>query len=200
MSAQLSVKLEPNEKLKKFLGALEREGCKLLFAGGAARLRADVQAHLKRYAANHHASAQAAGAAPTGHLEKAAQSIEQESSADSASVTVRSPGITRAFGTVHIRPRKAKALTIPMPGEPLAYGHTAYEVSRRFALFRIKTHAGDAALAANVEGELRVFYLLKRHAILRQERALLPSDGELTASVAKGVLSTLRLVLQGGAS
>lgn len=191
---RFTAKLEgPVATLFRSLGGAGR---KTVNEGAAAEMFALVRGHLRTEAAKRHRAATALGATPTGHLEKAAQSVSPEAAENEASVTVNSPGITRAFHALDIRPRAARSLTIPV--HAFAYGRRAAEAARGLegGLFRPK---GKSYLMGRVEGTPTVLYLLRSHVRQAQDRSLLPSDGEIAAAAARGACRAILDAIGGAA-
>lgn len=182
--------VDPAGRIKRLINSLGPAGRKELNDGASAQLWADVRAHLRGYAAGHHASAQRLGATPTGHLEIAAATMQHDSDAKSASVSIHSPGIRRVWGAVTIRPKTARALTIPIHW--LAYGKRVGELNRVLQIYRPK---GTDILAANIEGKMTPLYVLKAAVTLPQDRSILPGDAALGQSVRKGYLVVIRSVI-----
>jgi len=177
------------------LGRLSQSARTSLAKTGLYAMEVGVRSHLSAAAATRHSTASKLGAAPTGHLEKAAQSVRSEADGAGGAVVVESPGIGRALGPVRIVPRLARALTIPK--HPLAYGRRAKEVERLIGsrLFR-PTKAGGAksnVLAGTINGEMVVLYSLTKAVTLRHDPGLLPTVPEISA-MAKGAM--LRRVAQ----
>ena len=77
MKVNIEVIKDPNGRIGKLVSALGTAGRKELNDAASAVLWADVRAHLRSYAGNHHGSAQKLGATPTGHLEKAAATMQR---------------------------------------------------------------------------------------------------------------------------
>lgn len=182
--------IDRNGKIKQLINALGPEGRKELHDAAAAQLFADVRAHLRGYAQSHHKSANKLGATPTGHLEKAAATMEHASSADSATVTINSHGIKRVWGAVTIRPIKAKALTIPVHW--LAYGKRVGELQRTMTVYRPK---GADFLATTIDQVMTPLYVLKAAVTLPQDRLILPSDVALGQSVRTGYLFKIKSII-----
>lgn len=154
-----------------------------------------VARHLRDVAVTRHATARRLGAVPTGHLEAAAKSLQRSADADSATLTINSPGFSRVFNPILIRPVKAKALTIPI--HPWAYGKTVYTVSRTHPVFR----PGKTRILATTDdkGNLIPLYALVKQVVLQQDRTLLPDDDQLQASANAGIRSLLaRIISQAG--
>ena len=193
MSGQVRITYTPAPfgRIAQLVNALGPAGRKELNDAASAQLFADVRAHLRGYAASHHGSSNKLGATPTGHLERAASTMQHDSDADSATVSISSPGIRRVWGALTIRPTKARALTIPI--HAIAYGRRVGEVARTYRIYRLK---GTDVLAADVNGAMTPLYVLKAAVTLPQDRALLPSDAALGQSVKKGYVFKIRSVIE----
>lgn len=189
--ADLAISYSPSGKLAAFIRVLGPAGRQTLNEGAALQLWADIRDHLKNEASRRHGTAQKLGAYPTGHLEKAAASTDPHADADAASVTIASPGISRAFRPLNIAPKRAQSLTIPVHW--LGYGQRASEVSAVYRLFRPK---GKDYLMADVEGTPTVIYLLRKAVTMPQDRTLLPSDEALNKSAKRGYRDAIRLALE----
>lgn len=142
-----------------------------------------VREHLRGYALNHHKTASALGARPTGNLEDAR--VEARGDDDGATVTVAALGIRRAIGDLTIRPKDRRALTIPVAA--IAYGRTvAYLERSGIDIFRPK---GKNYLARTVatggKREIEPLYILVRRATLPHEPDLLPTKSTLAANAAE---------------
>lgn len=105
-------------------------------------------------------------------------------SEDGVSVVIgNTPGLRRAFGAITIKPRKAKALTIPL--HKVAYAKRVADLrSEGHEIFRPK---GTNILAEEVskgrgkrkKTEFRPLYALVKSTTLPQDRGLLPSDANI---------------------
>ena len=149
-----------------------------------------VRDHIRREAAGRHRTASRLGAMPTHHLERGARETRAEQVGREAVVTVPIPGITRAFGDLHIRPQNARALTIPI--NAVSYGVRAPELSSRgWNLFTMssKQGPGGGILFGRKAGEARTvaLYLLRASVDMPQDRALMPSDDDIGEALAYGV-------------
>ncbi len=79
------------------------------------------------------------------------------------------PSLVRAFGPVTIRPKRAKALTIPI--DKISYARRAGELRREgHSIFR-----AGRVLAENDGGKLRPLYLLVKKTVLPKDEGLLPT-------------------------
>lgn len=163
--------------------------------------RAITREYLLVLAETKHATAARLGADPTGHLSRAAENTSATFDAQAATVTVKSPGISRAARDVTITPTGGRQwLTLPMIS--YAYGRTVSQVQRELAikLFRpIRKGARGSGLgitditgrkvsqfeeadkmnvlATSVPGGgMQFVFALVRSVFQRQDRELLPSD------------------------
>lgn len=149
-----------------------------------------VQDHVLAASGTRHRTASRLGATPTGHLSEGAANIRMEKAGGKAVVVVPIPGITRAFGDLHIRPRNAKALTIPI--NAVAYGVRAPELADSgWSLFTLPAREGPGAgiLFGRKAGQASsvALYLLRDSADIPQDRGLMPSDEEMGEAMARGV-------------
>lgn len=174
-----------------------------------------VRDYLSSLAQTRHATADALGATPTGHLERAAESVTSRSDADGATVSITSPGISRAFDDITITPGAGKKyLTIPATAE--AYGKRAGAFNDlRLAFFKngllalVKTDQSrlsdrkssgygiesKAAKADSAKQRPPVYFWLKKSVFQKQDRTLLPSDALLQTAAEEGVRDWLKSFL-----
>ena len=191
MKVNIEVIKDPNGRIGKLVSALGRDERKQLNDAASAVLWADVRAHLRNYANAHHGSAQRLNAQPTGHLEKAAATMQHDSDADSATVTINSPGIARVFKKLTIRPTRARALTIPI--NAIAYGKRVGELNRVYQIYRPK---GTDVLAATIDGTMTPLYALKKMVKVPQDRKILPSDASMNKSAKTGYAMMIKSIIQ----
>lgn len=151
--------------------------------------------HLRMVAVTRHATARRLGAVPTGHLEAAAKSLQRSADADSATLTINSPGFSRVFGPIRITPLMGRYLTVPI--HPWAYGKTVYTMRRTRKVFRL----GYSRVLATSDdkGNIIPLYALVKQVVLPQSRTLLPEDEQIQQAANAGITSLLiRIVsLQG---
>lgn len=179
------------ESLTRFTQRLKGAGRHELFAAAGNAASVLINRHLKHVAApTHHRTADRLGATPTGHLER-----RTTFSADSggATVTIPIPGISRAFRSLVIIPRKAQSLTIPL--NAISYGRRAGEVRRiGWTLFRPK---GKDVLMGSRDGETIPLHALRKRVTQRQDRTLLPSDAAISRTAADAMLAVIRGIRKG---
>jgi len=162
-----------------------------LHLAGARSVAVLCRRHLRALGQSRHASANRLGAAPSGHFEQAI--VEADASADDAHVRLLLPGLSRAFRSLTLVPRRARALTIPLAAE--AYGKKASELSREgWALFATK---GVLMGSRKSTGATKPLYALKSRVRLRQDRSLLPSDNALSRAAREGFMLRLVALIKG---
>ena len=147
---------------------------------------------LRREASKRHFTAHRLGATPTGHLEDAANSMLTTADSTAGSLLIYSPGFNRVFQSVNIRPKRARALTIPLAAE--AYGKRAGELSRKgWALFRPKKKAVLFGVSP-IDGKIKPLYALKGGVTLRQDRSLLPPDQDIAKAASQAAITYLKQI------
>jgi hypothetical protein len=193
MTASIAITAQDNitPRLQALLGGL-RDRTRLHGMMGR-QVAATTRDYLRGLAATRHATARRLGATPTGHLARAAESVTSTADNVDATVTITSPGISRARRDITITPRRGKYLTIP--AHPRTYGKRAGEFDDlKFIPFR-RTPA-----LAWVEGTGRnrrttIAYWLKNSITQRQDSTLLPSAALITQSATEGAKDYLRRLI-----
>ena len=160
----------------------------LLAKAGGGALQALVMRHLQQVARTRHGTAQRLGATPTGFWSGAAQAVRLQAHANDAEVSVTHPGIARAVRDVVIRPRRAKALTIPLRAE--AYGRRPREAERNLGQALFRPH-GTRVLAVSKDGRLTPLYALCASVTQRRDPTLLPDGKAIEAALARAALNAL---------
>lgn len=216
MSVSVDIQIEGNAR--KLLSKLDAKliNREELHHDIAVRAENTVRDYLISLAGSRHATADRLGATPSGHLERAAESVHSESDESAATVSVTSPGISRAFGAVTITPGSGKKyLTIPATAE--AYNKKAGAFNDlRLAFFKggllglVKAdqsrlsdrRAGGfgveskAAKADKTKERPPVYYWLKKSVTQKQDRTLLPSDKLLQSAAEEGTRDWLKSFVQ----
>lgn len=165
-----------------------------------------VRNHLIKIAPQRHRTANSLGAQPTRHLERGLEGIRPALLQDEVQIFIPIPGISRAFHDLTITPRAgSKYLTIPATAE--AYGRRARSFrDLRVQVFRKKGGGQTLALVKAEQTDVRtrqrsgflwdrviartvsragrrvnapVYYWLVEKVEQKQDRELMPSDGEL---------------------
>lgn len=146
-----------------------------------ANLADDLETFVRKYilsiAPTHHKTALSfsPAATPTGHLEKAVNATHGKPTANGATVSVASPGITRAIHPLEIK-SKGKLLTIPARPSPEAYGKRARAVGLTERLFFAQTRGGVKMLATKDDLAASVSRALRRRPA-RPQRPTRPGRG-----------------------
>lgn len=146
-----------------------------------ANLADDLETFVRKYilsiAPTHHKTALSftPAATPTGHLEKAVNATHGKPTANGATVSVASPGITRAIHPLEIK-SKGKLLTIPARPSPEAYGKRARAVALTERLFFAQTRSGVKMLATSDDLAASVSRALRRRPA-RPQRSTRPGRG-----------------------
>jgi hypothetical protein len=182
----------------------------------AVRAENTVRDYLISLAGSRHATADRLGASPSGHLERAAESVTSESDANAATVNVTSPGMSRAFGDVTIKPG-AGFKYLPIAANAEAYGKRPRSFNDlRLAFFKggllalVKADQSrlsdrkasgfgvesKAAKADKTKERPPVYYWLKKSVFQKQDRTLLPSDKLLQSAAEEGTRDWLKSFVQ----
>lgn len=181
------------------------------------RAEAMTRDYLMTQAEVRHGTADDLGATPTGHLERAVETVRNTADAQGATVQITSPGLSRAFRALTITPKGGrKYLTIPATAE--AYGKRAGQFADlrlqffgRGLLGLVKAEQSSlagrkrsgydtekAAATPDAQGKRRgtVYYWLKKSVSIPQDRTLLPSDGLYHEAATEGVRDWLIALAQ----
>ena len=137
-----------------------------------------LRRHFRATVTPRHHTAHKLGAMPTGYW----ANPTTYTALNGNEIQVTKPGISRALGPVTIRPKRAKAITIPLSA--LAYGKRVADL--RYSLgkpiFRPK---GASILAYRSEdGKVEPLYALAGQVEQPKDASLLPSDETVHASIA----------------
>ena len=163
----------------------------LLAKAAAGALQTLIVRHLARVSETRHATANRLGAPPSGFWKDVEKAVRLHTHANDAEVSVTHPGIARAGRDVLIRPRRAKALTIPLRAE--AYGKRPREFANLSgaALFRPK---GTRVLATEEGGRLTPMYALCASVTQRRDPTLLPDQKTIDDALARAALNAIETV------
>lgn len=190
----ISVSID-DSNLSRLLNAMGSQGRAALNRTAAYGLLTLCRKHLKVEASRRHASANRLGATPTGHLEDAARTMVSTADATAGEVQIFSPGFGRVFGSLSIKARNARALTLPL--DAASYGKRAGELRREgWQLFRSPAKGLRAILLGKHpgSGEVKALYLLRARVTLPQDRTLLPSDNAMASAVRSALCHHLQAI------
>ena len=197
----VEVTITKSEKLDLLIRALSPEVRTDLIAVAADAVAEFIGAHVRAYSGSKHGTATAFGAPPTRHYEDGANAISSSADADSGTVRIPIPGISRAWGDVEIRPGAGKKdLTIPArSGAPEVYGKTVAilrGLGWSFASGRRGTPQ-EKLLFGRFEGEKesKVMFILKESVVQRQDPSLLPTKEEISDCAGRAVLKRVRDII-----
>ena len=177
-----------------------------LHDGAATKVAELLRTHVAKYATTHHKTADDVEGGPaerTGHLEEAAASVAKGSvTADSAEVTISSPGFRRALGPLTILPKNKPALTVAIRAN--SYGKPVSDlVAAGVKIFRIKKKTTGKEYLATISygGTLLVLYALKQQVTLKHAPEMLPEADEFKSAARAGVVGVveMRLARRGAA-
>ena len=197
----VEVTIKKSEKLDLLIRALSPDARTDLNAVAADAVAEFVGAHVRAYAGSKHGTATAFGAPPTRHYEDGANAISSSADADSGTVRIPIPGISRAWGDVEIRPGAGKKyLTVPArSGAPEVYGKTVAilrGLGWSFASGRRGTPQ-EKLLFGRFEGEKesKVMFILQESVVQRQDPSLLPTKEEISDCAGRAVLKRVRDII-----
>lgn len=178
-------------RIGRWVSKVGGAGRKQLFSAAANAVAILVRSHIARLGSWKHASAERLGATPTGFLSKAARGTVHNASENHGEVVIPSPGFSRAFHDVEIRPRNAAFLTIPASAE--AYGkRVSVLAAHGWKIWRPK---GRKFLMGAVKGdEAKVLYWLAESVTQKQDRELLPSDEDMQRAAAGAIMAEMRRI------
>lgn len=158
----------------------------------------EIRNHLRLIGLNRHTTANRLGANPTKFWSTTARAVTLASATmEGFEIGIPNPAIGQAFHDVTIRPKKAKALTIPI--NALSYGKTVYEMARRFKIFRPKGKSVLCAIRGRGKSKTLVpLFALRKEVHLRHDPSLFPSDETLNAAASRGANKIMRLLARTG--
>lgn len=175
-------------------------GMSSVYRNAGVRLARCIRNHLRLLASTRHDTANKLGATPTGHF-KASDVLPPNATSADVSVTVTTPGISRAYHDIDIDPVNGQFLTIPLHAD--AYGLSASEYSERYGkLFRINkkgsTEKGKVLYTKDVlNGKPIPMYALTEHVHQVQDPSLMPSKDKMTEEALNGALAAIKQILKG---
>ena len=177
-----------------------QNGMASVYRNSGVRLARCIRNWIRLLASTRHDTANKLGATPTGHF-KASDVQPPNATSSDVSVTVTTPGISRAYHDIDIDPVNGSALTIPLHAD--AYGLSASEYSERYGkLFRINkkgsTEKGNVLYTKDVlNGKPIPMYALTTHVHQVQDPSLMPSSDKMTEEALNGALAAIKQILKG---
>lgn len=192
--------VEVREKLSSgqiaFVEALTGPGRREAAAAMGESVQSLIVFHLIDLAHARHATANRLGAAPTNYLaglvDAGADRTAVQVDEDGVSINIRHPWIARAFRDVTIT-AKNKLLAIPL--NAAAYGHSPREFSKVVLLKKGSgSGSGEKKEREPLDPTIPA-YLLVRSVHQKQDRSILPTNGEMAGAAADGIRGYLRQAL-----
>lgn len=194
----LTVTVETPENIsklsEKLLGNMES-----VYRNAGVRLARCIRNHLRLLASTRHDTANKLGATPTGHF-RASDVLPPNSTNSDVSVTVTTPGISRAYHDIDIDPVNGQFLTIPLHSD--AYGLSAREYSERYGkLFRINqkgsTEKGKVLYTKDaLNGKPVPLFALVSHVHQVRDPSLMPSNEKMTEEAIQGAVAAIKRILK----
>lgn len=172
----------------------------ILRGGGSVAARA-IRNYYRSDLSTRHTTASRLGASPSNHY-KASDVGQPMVDGNEVAIPISTPGMSRAFNDLDIRPVEARALAIPLHRD--AYGLQPRELSDRgVRLFRIlrrgERQGGQLTDVLYRQGDndaLEAMYRLVGAVRQPRDRTLLPSDEQLTTAFTRGAKKAIKVVLQ----
>ena len=175
-------------------------GMSSVYKNAGVRLARCIRNHMRLLANTRHDTANRLGATPTGHF-KASDVLPPNATNSDVSVTVTTPGISRAYHDIDIDPVNGQFLTIPLHAD--SYGISAREYSERYGkLFRINrkgsTEKGNVLYTKDaLNGKPIPMYALTAHVHQVRDPSLMPTNDQMTDEALNGALAAIKQILKG---
>ena len=192
----VEVKIPSNvENLSQKLEA----GMSSVYRNAGVRLARCIRNWIRLLGQTRHDTANKLGATPTGHF-KASDVLPPNATSADVSVTVTTPGISRAYHDIDIDPVNGQFLTIPLHAD--AYGMSASEYSERYGkLFRINqrgsTEKGKVLYTKDaLNGKPIPMYALTTHVHQVRDPSLMPTNDKMTEEAINGALAAIKKILK----
>lgn len=193
---EVTVSIPSNvENLSKKIEA----GMSSVYKNAGVRLARVIRNHMRLLSSTRHDTANRLGATPTNHF-KASDVQPPNATSSDVSVTVTTPGISRAYHDIDIDPVNGQFLTIPLHSE--AYGLSASEYSERYGkLFRINqrgsTEKGKVLYTSDVLTKKPVpLFALVSHVHQVRDSSLMPSNEKMTEEAIQGAVAAIKRILK----
>ena len=194
----LTVTVQIPEKINKLSDKL-MGGMESVYKNAGVRLARCIRNHIRLLANTRHDTANKLGASPTHHF-KASDVLPPNATTSDVSVTVTTPGISRAYHDIDIDPVNGQFLTIPLHAD--AYGLSASEYSERYGkLFRINqrgsTEKGKVLYTKDaLNGKPIPMYALTTHVHQVRDPSLMPTNDKMTEEAINGALAAIKKILK----
>lgn len=176
-------------------------GMSSVYRNAGVRLARCIRNHMRMLASTRHDTANRLGATPSGHFRASDVQPPNATSSD-VSVTVTTPGISRAYHDIDIDPVNGQFLTIPLHADAYGIGAGEFEERGMGKLFRINkrgsTEKGNVLYTKDVlNGKPIPMYSLVTHVHQVQDPSLMPSKDKMTEEALNGALAAIKQILKG---
>ena len=184
------------EKLsEKLLGNMES-----VYRNSGVRLARCIRNWMRMLASTRHDTANKLGASPTHHF-KASDVLPPNATTEDVSVTITTPGISRAYHDIDIYPVNGQFLAIPLHADAYGMGPREFEEKGNGKLFRINrkgsTEKGKVLYTSDVlNGKPIPMYALTAHVHQVQDPSLMPSSDKMTEEAINGALAAIKQILK----
>lgn len=190
---EVTVSIPSNvENLSKKIEA----GMSSVYKNAGVRLARVIRNHMRLLASTRHETANRLGATPTNHFRASDVQPPNATSSD-VSVTVTTPGISRAYHDIDISPVNGSHLTIPLHAD--AYGISPREFKGN--LFRINkpgsTEKGNVLYTSDVLNKKPIaMYALVDTVHQQRDPSLMPTNREMTEEALQGAVAAVKAILR----
>ncbi len=144
-----------------------------------------IREHLMDVVSHRHTSAQRLNATPSGFWAGASEQVRLNLATAGGEIVIEHPGIRRAVSDVVIRPKHAKALTLPL--HAMSYGKRVGEVERALGEKLVRPKGSRILARQAPKGKLTPMYLLTAQAFLPKDPTLLPSEEAMAEAIQEAV-------------
>ena len=180
---------------EKLLGNMES-----VYRNAGVRLARCIRNHMRMLASTRHETANRLGATPTNHF-KASDVLPPNATNSDVSVTITTPGISRAYHDIDIEPVNGQFLTIPLHADAYGIGAREFEERGYGKLFRINrkgsTEKGNVLYTKDVlNGKPIPMYALTAHVHQVQDPSLMPTNDKMTQEALDGALAAIKQILK----
>ena len=191
----VSITIQIPEKVNKLsdnlLGNMQS-----VYKNAGVRLARCIRNHIRLLANTRHDTANKLGASPTHHF-KASDVLPPNATNSDVSVTVTTPGISRAYHDIDISPVNGSHLTIPLHAD--AYGISPREFKGN--LFRINkpgsTEKGNVLYTSDVLNKKPIaMYALVDTVHQQRDPSLMPTNREMTEEALQGAVAAVKAILR----
>ena len=191
----VSITIQIPEKVNKLsdnlLGNMQS-----VYKNAGVRLARCIRNHIRLLSNTRHDTANRLGASPTHHF-RASDVLPPNATNSDVSVTVTTPGISRAYHDIDIDPVNGQFLAIPLHAD--SYGISPREFKGN--LFRINkpgsTEKGNVLYTSDVLNKKPIaMYALVDTVHQQRDPSLMPTNREMTEEALQGAVAAVKAILR----